>query len=244
MSHDLGADKGFGRELALSIVTSSEQYRLILGCADLMVAVKRSVTVNSHVHADRAFPVRIDMADPDTLNAAVKLVKRIYGAVDVLIHNTGIGPRTNLFGVQVLSFMDVSVCGAISVTEAFLPLMKRCIAPRVLFIAPTNSIGIQGIAPNPAKNLYPLTSDYESSISTLRTLMFLYGPQLGRLGYRVHGVIPGLKATDEKRSDDLRKFEVDSVLGATRIFSVMCGYRDPISGMMIGPEAADDIVAW
>ena len=78
----------------------------------------------------------VDVADIEQVKITAKIVKEEHGAVDVLINNAGISgelpqnaSNTNITEIQ--KVFDTNFFGVISVSQAFLELLKKSENPRI-----------------------------------------------------------------------------------------------------------------
>jgi NAD(P)-dependent dehydrogenase (short-subunit alcohol dehydrogenase family) len=125
-----GCDTGFGRLAAL---------RLHALGAKVIAACLTEQAVRQF-QQEGMLAVQMDVTVDQSVETAVQMVKEIAGdALDCLINNAGImlGSVTELTHIDIYKkTMDVNFLGAVRVTKAFLPMVKKSTAlPRIVNIA-------------------------------------------------------------------------------------------------------------
>lgn len=186
--------------------------------------------------------VQIEVTDDASVDAAAAEVERTYGRLDILVNNAGIvsmdpNPRANLREV-----LAVNVVGAMSVTEAFLPLLRKSSgrAPRLLFVS--SSMGSITHAADPTSKYYrPEATQYRASKAALNMMMVQYWARLqlekaNGLHWMVHGADPGLTATNftGNAAALAARGAVAPEMGGERIATVIRGDRDADVGKLCG----------
>jgi NAD(P)-dependent dehydrogenase (short-subunit alcohol dehydrogenase family) len=119
-----GASTGMGRATSLALARSGYQ---------VFAGVRRLADGEALVAADpsgRVRPVILDVTDQDSVAAAAEHVGALVGAAGLagLVNNAGIGitgPIEALPVEDVRRLYEVNVFGQITVTQAFLPLLRR-----------------------------------------------------------------------------------------------------------------------
>ncbi|MGR6319570.1 SDR family NAD(P)-dependent oxidoreductase [Micromonospora soli] len=187
-----GANKGLGFETARRLIAAG--HTVYLGSRD---------AERGRQAADRlgARLLLIDVTDDASVAAAVKTVEA-EGGLDVLVNNAGIEGRTGGNGVvgaaevtadDMRTLFETNVFGAVRVTHAFLPLLRRSAAPVVVNV----SSGLASMArvtdPGTPAYAYPGVA-YPASKAALNMVTVQYAKALP--GFRVNAVEPGFTATD------------------------------------------------
>jgi NAD(P)-dependent dehydrogenase (short-subunit alcohol dehydrogenase family) len=167
--------------------------------------------------------IQIDVTDDASVDAASRQVEETLGLIDVLVNNAGIGARHNKPARDAMrEVLAVNVVGVVSVTEAFLPLLRKSSAPRLIFVSSTT--GSITIAADPNGPLHGGGAmDYRSSKAALNMLMVLYWNRLEPEGFKVFGANPGLIATNFHGA---ARPGSEPEVGGERIASVVRGDRD------------------
>lgn len=176
--------------------------------------------------------LQIDVTDDVSVDIAAANVKKEYGHLDILVNNSGIGSsRTSSTRDAMKEVYAVNVFGVVSVTEAFLPLLHKSSSPRLIFVSSTT--GSITIAADPNS---PLSGggaiDYRSSKAALNMLMVLYNNRLSGEGFKVHGVNPGLIATNFHGG--VARPGAKPEVGGHRVAVVVRGERDADVGRVCG----------
>lgn len=176
------------------------------------------------------------------MNAAAATVAATHGRLDILVNNAGIYTEKQPSRDALRDSLAVNVVGAVSVTDAFLPLLRKSASPRLVLVA--YSMGSLTYPSDEKSRHYgPYADAYRASKAALNMLMVQYTGRLGREGIRVIGGDPGFCATGFRGDpESLRKMGVtEPEVGGDMIASVIKGARDPDVGRVCG---ADSVAAW
>lgn len=151
--------------------------------------------------ADAHF-IPLDVTDEESVAAAAKRIETEYGRLDVLVNNAGIargdGERalpsdTTLATLRTV--FETNVFGAVAVTNALLPLLRRAPAARIVNVS--SEVGSIEIMTNPQGALFGLTSvPYPSSKAALNMVTAMYAKELRDTPIKVNAANPGYCATD------------------------------------------------
>ncbi|MCJ1383982.1 hypothetical protein MMC17_007096 [Xylographa soralifera] len=139
------SNRGVGFETAKNLLFSSSEYHVPIGSRDQSKG-------SGAVSALKALPIKgavdnvqIDVTDDVSVDAAAKHVLDKYGRLDVLVNNAGIFSQNPFLREAYREIFGVNCVGALSATEAFLPLLRRSKAPRLVFVfSSTGSISYAG----------------------------------------------------------------------------------------------------
>jgi len=116
--------------------------------------------------------IQIDVTDDDSVGAAAKQVSTTYGRLDILVNNAGIFSKNPIARDALREVLAVNAIGALSVTEAFLPLLRKSSAPRLIFVS--SSMGSITHAANPESPYYlAAVNRYRASRAALNMLMVI-----------------------------------------------------------------------
>ena len=193
-----GATKGIGREIVAQLAALGTT--VLLGARDAgrrAAAVAALRAAGGDVH-----PLALDDTDPASVIAAAAEVERGFGRLDVLVNNAGIsGGRAALVPGAVdldaiRSVFATNVLGVIAVTEAFLPLLRRSTAARIVNLS--SSVGSLTRMSDPTHYFarMPAALAYAPSKSALNQLTVQYAKALRPDGILVNAADPGPCATD------------------------------------------------
>ena len=139
-------------------------------------------------------------ADVSTWDGAKSLVDKAvadHGRLDVLVNNAGVvGSRVAALdtgAADLLACYDTNVFGPVRVTRAFLPLLRRSAAPRIVMVSSgMGSITRTGDPDRVESSLVSL--GYPSSKTALNMITTQYAKALPE--FRVNAADPGFTATD------------------------------------------------
>lgn len=238
----LGGNQGIGYETAKNLCLSSEIYLILLGCRDQAKGQEAATALNKLASGDRVRSIEMDVANDVSVDDAASFVEDSYGRLDILVNNAGIGVQAGPLREAMRAVFEVNVFGAVSVTEAFLHLLRQSKSPRIIFVSSTT--GSIAMASDPTSPLHGGGAiEYRSSKAALNMLMVLYANRLGE-GFKVHGANPGLIATNFHGVHRSRKPGAEPEVGGERIAAVVKGERDADVGKVIGPVGENGILPW
>jgi NAD(P)-dependent dehydrogenase (short-subunit alcohol dehydrogenase family) len=238
MKASSGANQGIGFETAKNLLISSSTYHVLLGSRDLDKGLEATSNLSSLPIKGTVTAVQIDVINDASVDAAARQVKDTFGRLDILVNNAGIGARhSSLVRDAMREVLAVNVVGVVSVTEAFLPLLRRSSAPRLIFVSSTT--GSITYAADPNSPLHGGGAiDYRSSKAALNMLMVLYWNRLERDGFMVFGANPGLIATNFHGGG---RPGSEPAVGGERIAAVVRGDRDADVGKVCN---ANGVLPW
>ncbi len=175
-----GAGTGIGREISLRLAADGADVVLTGRSAGPMEEVAEEVRAAGR----RASVVQMDLREPASIEAAVKVVQEEFGRVDVLVNNSGVGgPSAPLWEIDPAEWEDtfrVNVTGTFLVCRAFLPGMVERRSGSVVVIGSMTG-------KRPLVNRTPYAASKTALIGLVRTLALELGPH----GIRVNLVSPG-----------------------------------------------------
>ncbi len=189
-----GANKGIGKAIARGL--ARDGYVVLLGARnpDRGKAAAADLAADGVVHF-----LLLDVTDEGSVRSAAQAVQNEYGHLDVLINNAGIssGPNTGYrrpmeeTAENIRAVYDTNVFAVVTVTNAFLPLLWRSHAARIVNVSSKRgSIGEAGAwvgQPSMA---------YSSSKTALNAITVHYARSLAGTSIKVNGAAPGHVATD------------------------------------------------
>lgn len=191
-----GANKGIG--LAIARQLGAQGHSVWLGCRDLA----RGEAAADQLRAEgiKVQAVQLDVTDDVSVASAVTTLSHHTDRLDVLVNNAGVmfAPPPSLAAEsldEVRQMFDTNVFGVLRVTQAFLPLLRKSSAARVVMM----SSGLASI--NDAMDMRSETwtvgfGGYCSSKTALNMLTVKLAKELERDGIKVNAVDPGLTSTD------------------------------------------------
>lgn len=190
-----GCSTGFGRELAKEVLRLGYK----AGVAARNIADVEDIIEH---YPETAIAITLDVTKEDQIANAIKQITEIFGTVDVLVNNAGIG----YFGsaeesddAETRRMFDINFFGLANMTKAVLPIMRKQRSGHILNIA---SIG--GLVGYPALSYYNATKfavdGYSEALSK----------EVGPLGIKVTIIAPSGFRTDwAGRSANEAKSEIE-----------------------------------
>ncbi|MEV8586703.1 SDR family oxidoreductase [Streptomyces sp. NPDC051180] len=132
-----GANRGIGRETARRLAEAG-LHVLLAGRDRAAVTAAARELRDTGLAAD---PLLLDVTDPRSVRAAADEVERLHGRLDVLVNNAGI--RTEEYGLppseqpaaRWRETFDTNLFGVVETTRAFLPLLRRSPAGRIVNVS-------------------------------------------------------------------------------------------------------------
>jgi NAD(P)-dependent dehydrogenase (short-subunit alcohol dehydrogenase family) len=186
-----GANKGLGLTTVRRLAELG--WTVLLGARD----ASRGAAAASGLAGLDVHVLPIDVTSDGSVATAVKRVEDSYGRLDVLVNNAGItGPyvaAADTGAGDLRKTYETNVFGPVRVTRAFLPLLTRSAAPRIVMVS--SGMGSIAVTSDPARlesQLVALT--YTSSKTALNMITTQYAKALP--GMRVNAADPGYTATD------------------------------------------------
>jgi NAD(P)-dependent dehydrogenase (short-subunit alcohol dehydrogenase family) len=178
--------------------------------------------------------IQIEVTDDNSVDAAASQVASIYGRLDVLVNNAGIYSKNPVVREAAREILAVNVVGSVSVTEAFLPLLRKSSALRLIFVS--SSVGSISQAADPKSPYFrPAGNEYRASKAALNMYVVQYHNKLSPEGIKVFGADPGLVVTNLMDKENQRaRGGVEGHVGGERIATVVNGERDTDVGRVCG----------
>ena len=191
-----GANKGIG--LAIARQLGERGYRLWLGCRDEARGREAAQALVAEGLAAEA--IRIDITDDDSVASAVDVLSERIDALDVLVNNAGMH-----FGVtasteeepldRMATMFQVNALGAVRVTQAVLPLLRRARAARIVMMS--SGLGsVTATLDMTRENWTVPMAGYCASKAALNMFAVKFAKDLAPDGIKVNVADPGLTATD------------------------------------------------
>lgn len=191
-----GANKGIGYETARRL--AQQGFAVWLGCRD---QERGEVAAKELAEDGDVRFVRLDVTDEDSIRAAVAHIDDTTGALDVLVNNAGvaIGDGEGLPGTvrpdTIRQTFDVNFYGALRVTQAFLPLVQKAQAGRIVNVSSTMGSITTVVSPGNPLGQFPAFA-YPASKTVLNALTAWLAVELRDTAIKVNSVCPGYNATD------------------------------------------------
>ncbi|MEU4475144.1 SDR family oxidoreductase [Micromonospora sp. NPDC023888] len=192
-----GANKGIGYEIAAGL--GALGWSVGVGARD---DTRREAAVEKLRAAGvDAFGVPLDVTDDASVAAAVRLVEKRAGGLDVLVNNAGVTggvPQepTTVDLAAVRTAVETNVIGVIRVTNALLPLLRRSASPRIVNMS--SGVGSLTRQSGSTDELAtgPLSVAYAPSKTFLNAVTVQYAKELRDTKILINAACPGFVATD------------------------------------------------
>ena len=111
------------------------------------------------------------------MDAAADHVVSTYGRLDILVNNAGIFSKNPIVREAARETLAANVVGSVSVTEAFVPLLRKSSAPRLIFVS--SSVGSISQAADPKSPYFrPAGNEYRASKAALNMYVVQYHNKL------------------------------------------------------------------
>lgn len=191
-----GANKGIGFETARRI--GQHGHVVLLGARDRARGEAAAATLKEE-GIDAHF-LHLDVADRTTILAAAQDIENRFGKLDILVNNAGVGsPLDGPVGKADLSevrrLFETNFFGALEVTQALLPLLKKAPAARIVNV----SSGLGSLARNSDPDWEHSAVQmigYNGAKAALNMATVLLAKELKNTGIKVNSVAPGYTGTD------------------------------------------------
>ena len=193
-----GANRGLGFATARRLGQSG--VRVIVGARNLANGEEAAARLRRE--GLDCEPLSIDVDSPASVREAAKLVEREHGRIDILINNAGILPEATAPDVDrpldlgmVRETFETNVFGTISVTNEFLPLLRRSASGRIVNVSST--MGSLTDQTDPSSPYYGLlVPAYQMSKAALNGFTIALSKALTDTSIKVNSVCPGWVQTD------------------------------------------------
>jgi NAD(P)-dependent dehydrogenase (short-subunit alcohol dehydrogenase family) len=194
-----GANKGIGFEIARQI--GGTGVAVLLGARNK--AAGEDAAARLTAERINARFISIDVTDAASIAAAAGTIENDYGRLDILVNNAGASasadgpiPRARLEGVE--RVLRTNFLGALAVTQAMLPLLRRASSARIVNV----SSGLGSLSQNgdpDYKYAAVKLIGYSASKVALNMLTVQLAYLLRDTAIKVNSADPGFTATDLNR---------------------------------------------
>jgi NAD(P)-dependent dehydrogenase (short-subunit alcohol dehydrogenase family) len=192
-----GATRGIGLETVRQLAEAG--VHTLLAGRDRDKAVAAALELQS-----RGLPVEaiaLDVTDSGSIAEAVAEVARRHDRLDILVNNAGIlldDPASKVSGQSLATWrstFDTNVFGLIEVTQAFLPLLQRSPAGRIVNVS--SLLGSMALHTDPTSPIYDFkVPAYNVSKSAVNAWTVQLAWELRDSNIKVNTVHPGYVRTD------------------------------------------------
>jgi len=191
-----GANRGIGFEIARQL--GQHGLTVLVGARDEC----RGTHAAARLAADGidAQSVMLDVTDAASIAAAAAFVDEVYGVLDVLVNNAGVRLDNGLEPSDVPLEMlratyETNVFGPVAVIQAFLPLLRRSPAGRV--VNATSALASMTLNQDPDFEFAAMKLlAYNSSKTALNAITVQFAHELHETPIKVNAADPGYTATE------------------------------------------------
>ena len=208
---DTGATRGIGLE--------TERQLALAGVHTLLAGRRRETALVLALELQaEGLPVealQLDVTDAGSIDAAVRDVGQRHGRLDILVNNAGVlledpslPPSAQPLDTWRRTF-DTNVHALVAVTQAFLPLLRRSAAGRIVNVS--SILGSQALHADPASPIYDFkVPAYNASKAAVNNWTLSLAYELRATPIKVNTVHPGYVRTDMNAGEG----EIDVADGA------------------------------
>jgi len=192
-----GANKGIGIEIARGL--GKRGVTVLVGARSEERGEQAAAQLREE-GLDATF-LHLDVTDPETVAAALKQVEEAHGKLDILVNNAAValadGDRnTSELTVETArKVFEVNVLGVVSVTNAFLPLIRKSESGRIVNVS--SEVGSFAFMTDPNQPFAGMqVGAYGASKSALNMLTVSYAFELKDSTVKINLMTPGYTKTD------------------------------------------------
>jgi NAD(P)-dependent dehydrogenase (short-subunit alcohol dehydrogenase family) len=192
-----GATRGIGFETVRQL--AQQGVHVILAGRDQAKAVAAALELQSHGLGVEA--IALDVTDANSIAAAARQVEAKHGHLDILVNNAGVladdaqkKPSEQSLDTWRKTF-DTNVFGLIAVTQAFLPLLRKSDAGRIVNVS--SILGSIALHNDPKSPIYDYkVPAYNVSKSAVNAWTVQLAYELRDTAIKVNTIHPGSVKTD------------------------------------------------
>lgn len=206
-----GATRGIGIETVRQLAEAG--VHTLLAGRDRQKAVAAALSLQTQGLPVEA--IALDVTDADSIAAAVREVEQRHGRLDILVNNAGIlvdefGRKVSEQGIDVWrKTFDTNVFGLIATTQAFLPLLHKSDAGRIVNVS--SLLGSMALHSDPASPIYDFkVPAYNVSKSAVNAWTVQLAYELRDSRIKINTIHPGYVKTDMNGGEG----EIDAPAGA------------------------------
>ena len=198
-----GANTGVGFQIAKAL--AEDGYVVYVGARNIQKGEAAATEIGNDVKA-----IQLDITDGRSIDAAAARLEREHGYLTLLVNNAGISHagkagRTleEILGSQKASIAPIdemkavwetNVFGTLALTQAFLPLLRKAPAARIVTVSSTlGSLSLNADVANPYRSNFDAV--YGASKTALNGVFLSLANELEDSNIKVHLVSPGFTAT-------------------------------------------------
>jgi len=233
-----GANTGVGFQIAKALV--EDNYLVYVASRNLDRAKAAAESLG-----ENAIAIELDVTKQDTISKAAEQSLSGYGKLDLLVNNAGISHagkpgrtmqelsaanRPSTAPIEEMrTVWDTNVFGVVSVTQAFLPLLKKAETARIVNVSSAlGSLTLNMNPENPYRSAYDVV--YGASKAAMNAITVAFALELENTSIKISAVSPGYTATA------LNNFEgTDTVEEGSKEPVRVALEKEGVSGLFTGP---------
>jgi NAD(P)-dependent dehydrogenase (short-subunit alcohol dehydrogenase family) len=197
-----GSGQGIGREIALAMVREGASVVI----ADWNESRAQEVASEITACGGIAIPVKVDVSDPDQVEAMVRQTLEVFGRIDILVNNAGIGHVKPFLSITLEEWnrvLQINLTGQFLCAQAVARVMLQEGGGRIVNIA-----SISGERGGTGRAAYGAA---KAGVILLTKVMAV---ELAAKGIRVNAISPGPTETEQVREchDDATRAAYHSVM--------------------------------
>lgn len=194
-----GANRGIGFETARQL--GLQHVTVVVGARTKDAAEK--AVQKLFAEGIDAYSVTLDVTKESDRAAAVKFVEEKFGVLDILVNNAGIGGEGGILNPHTIetseeelqAVFDTNLFSVIAVTRAFLPLLKKSEAGRIVNLS--SILGSLTLQAAPNSPIAPMKSfAYNASKTALNQFTVHLAAELKETKIKVNSAHPGWVKTE------------------------------------------------
>lgn len=240
-----GANTGVGFQIAKALV--EDHYLVYIASRNIDKAKSAAESLG-----ENAVAIELDVTKQQTIDDAATKILEEHGKLDLLVNNAGIShagkPGRTMQEVlaankpsiapmeEMRTVWDTNVFGVVSVTQAFLPLLKNAEKARIVNVSSgLGSLTLNMNPENPYRTAYDVV--YGASKAAMNAITVAFALELENTNIKISAVSPGFTATA------LNNFEgTDTVEEGSKEPVRVALEKDGISGLFTGP--GQEVFPW
>lgn len=205
-----GANKGIGFETARQLGRLG--FTVLLGARDDGRGRRAEETLREE--GIDAHSVHLEVTDENSVRGAEQWVASRYDHLDALVNNAGVPSVGGRRAVpsdtaihEMRSVFEINVFGVVRVTNAFLPLLRKAPAARIVNVS--SEIGSMDATMDPGSPVSgtPASIQYPSSKAAVNMMTVQYAKELQDTPIKVNAANPGFTDTDFTQHRGIRPVE-------------------------------------
>ena len=190
--------------------------------------------------------IALDVTDATSIAAAVQAVEQRHGRLDILVNNAGImaddptKPPSQQSAEAWRTTFDTNVFGLIETTKAFLPLLRKSDAGRIVNVS--SALGSVTLHSDPSSFIYDFkVPAYNVSKSAVNAWTVQLAYELRDSKVKVNTIHPGYVKTDMNNSGGEQRGELEVPEGArTSVKLALIDDNGPNGGFFY----FDEVLPW